>query len=151
MLDGTTLLLSGTASLPPRTGRGVATSLLVAYWAVRLSISSVVHLKISFGARKGGGCCALHVPLSNAFDLGPWDHGCVPSDLHVRLGMGSARGIRVVHLHPSDKRGHVFGALGMLPWRTLGQKPSQWWCRPYRRGFHGSPLLLSPGADQARG
>jgi hypothetical protein len=45
MLDGTTLLLSGTASLPPRTGRGVATSLLVAYWAVRLSISSVVYLK----------------------------------------------------------------------------------------------------------
>jgi hypothetical protein len=42
MLDGSTRLLSGTASLPPGTTRGPATSSLVAYWAVMLSSSLVV-------------------------------------------------------------------------------------------------------------
>jgi hypothetical protein len=56
-LDGVTLLLLRIASLPPRMGRGLAASLLVVYWEMRLCHSSVVYLKKSFFARKGGGYC----------------------------------------------------------------------------------------------
>jgi hypothetical protein len=66
-----TLLLSGVVSLPPRIGRGLVASLLVAYWAARLRISSVVYLKKSFCAQKGGGGCVLHTLLPNTFGPGP--------------------------------------------------------------------------------
>jgi hypothetical protein len=59
MLDGNALLLLGIASLSPRTGNGMAASLLVAYWAAMLSISQVVYLKMLFGAQKGSGCSTL--------------------------------------------------------------------------------------------
>jgi hypothetical protein len=71
MLDGTALLLPRTISLPSRTGRGPIASLLVARWAVRLSSSSVVYLKRSFSAQKGGGDYELCAPLLVAFDPGP--------------------------------------------------------------------------------
>jgi hypothetical protein len=66
MLDDTLLML-GAVSLLPRTGRGLTASLLVAYWVVRLSSSSVVYLKKSFAARRGGDgyalCVSLRMPL----------------------------------------------------------------------------------------
>jgi hypothetical protein len=62
MMDGAVLLLLGTTSLPLGIGRGSAASLLVAYWMAMLSSSSVVYLKMSFGAWKGGGYCALCTP-----------------------------------------------------------------------------------------
>jgi hypothetical protein len=39
MLHGAALLVPGTASLPHRTGRGPTASLLVAYYAARLSVT----------------------------------------------------------------------------------------------------------------
>jgi hypothetical protein len=63
MFDGVALLLPMTASLSPKTRRGSVAYLLVAYWAVMLSSSSVVYLKTSFDARKDGGCCTSHTPI----------------------------------------------------------------------------------------
>jgi hypothetical protein len=60
---------------PPETGSGSAASMLSVYWAARLSSSSVVHLKMLFGAWKGDGCRASLMPLLDAFGpgpLGPW-------------------------------------------------------------------------------
>jgi hypothetical protein len=51
-LDGTTLLLLGVTSLLPRIGRDLAASLLLAYWVVMLSRSSVVYLKMLLCAQR---------------------------------------------------------------------------------------------------
>jgi hypothetical protein len=69
--DGVTLLLLGVASLLPQTGRSLAASLLVAYWVAMLLNSSMVYLKMLFGARKGDDCYVSRTPLLNAFRPSP--------------------------------------------------------------------------------
>jgi hypothetical protein len=71
MLDGAALPLSGTTSLPPRMGRGLIVSLLMACWAAMLSCSLVVYQTTSFGAQKGSDCCVLRMPLVDTFCPGP--------------------------------------------------------------------------------
>jgi hypothetical protein len=71
MSDGASLSLLGVASLLPEVGKSLVTSLPVAYWAAMLRRSSVVYLKMSFGAYKGSGCCALRTQPPGAFTPAP--------------------------------------------------------------------------------
>jgi hypothetical protein len=110
MSDDASLLLLGVTSLLPGAGQSSATLLPVAYWVVTLHIPLVVYLKMSFGSRKGGGCCVPHTLLPSAFALAPWGNGSAPSGCCARPGMGLTHGVWVACACPL---GESDGELGV--------------------------------------
>jgi hypothetical protein len=143
-LDGVTLLLLGTASLWPETGRGLAAPLLVAYWAVILHNSLVVYLEMLFGARKGGSCCASRMSLPDTFGPGPYDHD------HVLPIMDYAHNVCATRPCPLGEPGGAFGVPhtgtvapvgpGMKPKAARGLFPP--------RRVQRWPSPVGPRADQ---
>jgi hypothetical protein len=67
-------------------------------------------LKMSFGAWKGGGSYASHMAHPDAIAPGHLGQGSVLSGHCVCPGLGSARGVRIMRLHPHSE---LVGDLGV--------------------------------------
>jgi hypothetical protein len=114
-----------------------------------LHSSSMVYLKMSFGAQMGSGCyasCMLHL---NAFAPGPLGSRWCPLIVMFALMCVPCVAFRL-HAHVplvilSASLG--FDVLALLPLQSLGQEISRCrWCHHCR----GGPLPTDPSMNQAR-
>jgi hypothetical protein len=125
MLDGIALLLLGVVSMPPKMGRGLVASLLVAYWAARQSISLVVYLKKIIRCLERQR--RLHIARAAPRHL--WSLSLstmtvlLPVDMYalvwaLRMAFGWRAHVPLVSLTASSG----FSTLALMPWRASGQE-----------------------------